>query len=74
MLLNTKPINEQKQKLGDRLFPKVKSLGLKSAIASKVTINLLDTDDLHELAHSMNDQEKFRQKVSAAAEKIGVPK
>uniref|UniRef100_A0A1D1Y7I4 Polyadenylate-binding protein 1 n=1 Tax=Anthurium amnicola TaxID=1678845 RepID=A0A1D1Y7I4_9ARAE len=69
--LKSKPINEQKQKLGDRLFPKVKSLGLKSAIASKVTINLLDTDDLHELAHSMNDQEKFQQKVSAAAAKIG---
>ncbi|GES88513.1 polyadenylate-binding protein, cytoplasmic and nuclear [Rhizophagus clarus] len=60
--LKHKPIHEQKQKLGDRLFPKVKSLGLKSAIASKVTINLLDTDDLRELAHSMNDQEKFRQK------------
>jgi len=68
--LKHKPINEQKQKLGDRLFPKVKSLGLKSAIASKVTINLLDTDDLRELAHSMNDQEKFRQKVAAAAEKV----
>ncbi|CAG8613297.1 1415_t:CDS:2 [Rhizophagus irregularis] len=49
------------------------SLGLKSAIASKVTINLLDTDDLRELAHSMNDTEKFRQKVAAAAEKV-VPK
>jgi len=68
--LKTKPVHEQKQKLGDRLFPKVKSLGLKSAIASKVTINLLDTDDLRELAHSMNDQEKFRQKVAAAAEKV----
>ncbi|CAB4394063.1 unnamed protein product [Rhizophagus irregularis] len=71
--LKNKPIHEQKQKLGDRLFPKVKSLGLKSAIASKVTINLLDTDDLRELAHSMNDTEKFRQKVAAAAEKV-VPK
>lgn len=71
--LKHKPIHEQKQKLGDRLFPKVKSLGLKSAIASKVTINLLDTDDLRELAHSMNDTEKFRQKVAAAAEKV-VPK
>ncbi|RIA95269.1 hypothetical protein C1645_493582 [Glomus cerebriforme] len=68
--LKNKPMNEQKQKLGDRLFPRVKSLGLKSAIASKVTINLLDTDDLYELAHSMNDQEKFKQKVSAAAAKV----
>ena len=39
-------------------------------MASKVTINLLDTDDLRELAHSMNEPEKFRQKVSAAAEKV----
>ncbi|CAG8556907.1 149_t:CDS:2 [Diversispora eburnea] len=68
--VKNKPIHEQKQKLGDRLFPKVKSLGLKSAQASKVTINLLDTDDLRELAHSMNDLEKFRQKVNAAAEKV----
>ncbi|RHZ75393.1 hypothetical protein Glove_214g46 [Diversispora epigaea] len=68
--VKNKPIHEQKQKLGDRLFPKVKSLGLRSAQASKVTINLLDTDDLRELAHSMNDLEKFRQKVTAATEKV----
>nr|CAG8433961.1 14556_t:CDS:10 [Entrophospora candida]CAG8504477.1 13617_t:CDS:10 [Entrophospora candida] len=61
-----KPVHERKQKLGDRLFRKVKSLGLKSAMASKVTINLLDTDDLYELAHSMNDNDKFREKVAAA--------
>ena len=46
------------------------SLGLKSATASKVTINLLDTDDLRELAHSMNDREKFEQKVHAAVQKV----
>jgi len=68
--LRNKPIHEQKQKLGDRLFPKVKSIGLKSATASKVTINLLDTDNLRELAHSMNDPEKFREKVAAAAKKV----
>ncbi|CAG8458504.1 1021_t:CDS:2 [Acaulospora colombiana] len=67
--LKNKPIHEQKQRLGSRLFPKVKDLGLKSAIASKVTINLLDTDDLRELAHSMYDKDKLRQKV-ANAEKI----
>ncbi|CAI2192513.1 9457_t:CDS:2, partial [Funneliformis geosporum] len=68
--LRSKPIHEQKQKLGDRLFPKVKGIGLKSATASKVTINLLDTDNLRELAHSMNDPEKFKEKVAAAAKKV----
>ncbi|CAG8614646.1 12058_t:CDS:2 [Acaulospora morrowiae] len=67
--LKNKPLHEQKQKLGNRLFPLVKNLGLKSGTASKVTINLLDTDDLRELAHSMNEPEKFRQRV-LAAEKI----
>ncbi|RIA86821.1 hypothetical protein C1645_828697, partial [Glomus cerebriforme] len=59
--LKNKPLNEQKQKLGERLFPKIKS-----AIASKVAINLLDTNNLYKLAHSMNDKEKFQQMVIAA--------
>ncbi|CAG8586006.1 9848_t:CDS:2 [Ambispora gerdemannii] len=71
--LKNKPTLEQKQKLGDKLFPKVKatvkSLGMK-AQASKVTIILLDTDDLRELAHSMNDPERFKVKVEAAVAKI----
>ncbi|CAG8598878.1 12990_t:CDS:2 [Ambispora gerdemannii] len=71
--IKNKPILEQKQKLGDRLFPKVKatvkSLGMK-AQASKVTIILLDTDDLRELAHSMNDPDRFKVKVEAAVAKI----
>jgi len=63
--LMQKPVHERKQKLGDKLFPMVKSLGIKNA--PKVTIKLLDTEELRELAHSMNDLEKFRQKVEAAA-------
>ncbi|RIA86816.1 hypothetical protein C1645_878438 [Glomus cerebriforme] len=68
--LKNKPLNEQKQKLGDRLFPKIKNLGLKSATASKVTIKLLDTDDLYELAYSMDDKEKLQQMVIAATKVI----
>ncbi|RIA86818.1 hypothetical protein C1645_807611 [Glomus cerebriforme] len=64
--LKNKPFNEQQKKLGDRLFPKIKNFGLKSAIASKVALNLLDTNDLYELAHSMNDKEKLKQMVIAA--------
>ncbi|CAG8557460.1 11357_t:CDS:2 [Paraglomus occultum] len=71
-MLEQKPVVEQKQKLGDKLFPKVKNLGLKSAQASKVTINLLDTDDLRELAHSMNDPVKFKNKVNAAIIKVSL--
>ncbi|CAG8543332.1 9561_t:CDS:2 [Paraglomus brasilianum] len=73
-MLEQKPVVEQKQKLGDKLFPKVKNLGLRSAQASKVTINLLDTDDLRALAHSMNDPVKFKAKVDAAIVKVTLNK
>ncbi|CAG8627191.1 9764_t:CDS:2 [Cetraspora pellucida] len=72
--IKSKPIHEQKQKLGARLFPKVKVFNLKSGIASKVTISLLDSYDLRDLAHSMNDPEKFKQRVMAASEKVGASK
>ncbi|CAG8542743.1 1762_t:CDS:2 [Gigaspora rosea] len=72
--LKTKPLHEQKQKLGARLFPKVKEFNLKSAVASKVTINLLDTYELRDLAHSMNNPEQFKQRVTAASEKISASK
>ena len=39
-------------------------------MASKVTINLLDTDDLYELAHSMNDAIKFKAKVESAEKAV----
>ncbi|RIA86820.1 hypothetical protein C1645_878440 [Glomus cerebriforme] len=68
--LKNKPFNEQQQKLGDRLFLKIKDLGLKSAVASKVTINLLDTNDLYKLAHYMNDKETLQQMVTAATKVV----
>lgn len=45
--LKAKPINEQKQKLGERLFKKIKELGFKGA--PKLTIHLLDNEDLRAL-------------------------
>lgn len=42
----------QKQQLGDKLFKVIKSFGIKSA--PKVTIALLDQEDLRALAHLMN--------------------
>ncbi|KAF6764245.1 hypothetical protein DFP72DRAFT_417605 [Ephemerocybe angulata] len=42
----------QKQKLGDKLYKVVKSFGIKAA--PKVTIYLLDQEDLRALAHLMN--------------------
>ncbi|KAJ7634650.1 hypothetical protein FB45DRAFT_789904 [Roridomyces roridus] len=42
----------QKQQLGDKLFKTVKSFGIKAA--PKVTIALLDQEDLRALAHLMN--------------------
>ncbi|KAF7325995.1 hypothetical protein MKEN_00450400 [Mycena kentingensis (nom. inval.)] len=47
-----KPPAVQKQQLGDKLFKTVKSFGIKSA--PKVTIALLDQEDLRALAHLMN--------------------
>jgi polyadenylate-binding protein len=50
--LSDKPIQSQKQLLGEKLFRVVKSFGLKQA--PKLTIALLDRDDLRSLAHLMN--------------------
>jgi len=61
--IKDKPIHEQKQQLGDRLFPLVKATGTKQA--PKVTIRLLDTIDLRELAHLMYNQEVLTSKVQA---------
>ncbi|KAI9567562.1 hypothetical protein HD554DRAFT_2023797 [Boletus coccyginus] len=47
-----KPIQGQKQQLGDKLFRAIKSYGIKGA--PKLTIALLDQDDLRALAHLMN--------------------
>ncbi|UZJ52645.1 hypothetical protein CBS101457_001965 [Exobasidium rhododendri] len=44
--------HDQKQKLGDQLFKKIKTFGVKGA--PKMTISLLDSEDLRSLAHLMN--------------------
>lgn len=54
--LADKSPQDQKQKLGEHLFKKVRSFGnIKGA--SKITIHLLDTEDLRSLAHLMNAYE-----------------
>lgn len=50
--LSDKPIQTQKQLIGEKLFRVVKSFGLKQA--PKLTIALLDRDDLRALTHLMN--------------------
>ncbi|GAB5586134.1 hypothetical protein Unana1_01034 [Umbelopsis nana] len=55
---------EKKQKLGDRLFPLVKATGTKHA--PKITIRLLDTIELYDLAHLMHDKTKLKAKVDEA--------
>ncbi|KAF8155888.1 hypothetical protein B0H34DRAFT_752009 [Crassisporium funariophilum] len=47
-----KPVQAQKQALGEKLFKVIKSLGVKGA--PKITIALLDQEDLRALAHLMN--------------------
>ncbi|KAL5499262.1 hypothetical protein ACEPAH_1780 [Sanghuangporus vaninii] len=46
------PVPKQKQQLGDKLFRVVKGFGIKGA--PKITIALLDQEDLRPLAHIMN--------------------
>ncbi|SPC64204.1 related to polyadenylate-binding protein 3 [Ustilago sp. UG-2017b] len=67
-----KAAHDQKQKLGDQLFKKVRSFGVKGA--PKLTIHLLDTEDLRALAHLMDSyevvlKEKVQQKVAAGLNK-----
>ncbi|KAI0266520.1 hypothetical protein BC834DRAFT_132691 [Gloeopeniophorella convolvens] len=50
--LADKPLQSQKQQLGDKLFRVIKAFGLKQA--PKLTIALLDGEDLRSLAHLMN--------------------
>lgn len=69
-ILEEKREAERKQKLGEVLFKQIKSLGVKGA--PKVTIRLLDSEDLRSLAHVMNSYpDLLREKVTAiqAAEK-----
>ncbi|PSR70582.1 hypothetical protein PHLCEN_2v13553 [Hermanssonia centrifuga] len=47
-----KPIQTQKQSLGDKLWRVIKAFGIKGA--PKITIALLDQEDLRSLAHLMN--------------------
>ncbi|EPQ25935.1 uncharacterized protein PFL1_06609 [Pseudozyma flocculosa PF-1] len=61
--------HDQKQKLGDQLFKKVRGFGVKGA--PKITIALLDSEDLRALAHLMNSyeavlREKVLQRAAAA--------
>ncbi|KAF7722569.1 hypothetical protein EC973_002959 [Apophysomyces ossiformis] len=62
--IENKPVHEKKQLLGDRLFPLVKATGTKQA--PKVTIRLLDTIDLRELAHIMYDKDELKERVQTA--------
>ncbi|KAI7904235.1 uncharacterized protein BX663DRAFT_550627 [Cokeromyces recurvatus] len=63
--LEGKPIHEQKQLLGDQLFPLVKATGVKHA--PKITIRLLDTVNLEVLANIMYDKESLMIHVNKAA-------
>ncbi|KAI9265523.1 hypothetical protein EDC94DRAFT_517117 [Helicostylum pulchrum] len=60
--LNGLELHEKKQLLGDRLFPLVKSTGVKQA--PKITIKLLDSVPLDELAYSMYDKDKLKHQVT----------
>ncbi|CAO3641982.1 unnamed protein product [Cunninghamella echinulata] len=56
---------QQKQQLGDLLFPYVKATGVKQA--SKITIQLLDTQPLDKLAYSMQSTELLKPLVDKAS-------
>lgn len=61
--LSGKPIHDQKQKVGDKLFKVIRGFGVKGA--PKITIALLDSEDLRALAHLMEEYpEVLREKVN----------
>ncbi|KAG1462217.1 hypothetical protein G6F56_005561 [Rhizopus delemar] len=67
-LLNSfqgKPLYEKKQLLGDQLFPLVKATGVRHA--PKITIRLLDTVELEELARIMFNKELLKVQVNKIA-------
>jgi polyadenylate-binding protein len=60
--LMSKPVQQQKQLLGEKLFKVVRAFGVKGA--PKITIGLLDSEDLRALAHLMNSYpEVLKEKV-----------
>ncbi|KAI5476682.1 polyadenylate-binding protein [Pseudohyphozyma bogoriensis] len=59
--LEGKPVHEMKQKLGDRLFKAVKGMGIKGA--PRVTITLLDSEQLVPLAHLIDYPVVLKEKV-----------
>ncbi|KAG1587754.1 hypothetical protein G6F48_005735 [Rhizopus delemar] len=59
--LEGKPLHEQKQLLGDQLFPLVKATGVRHA--PKVTIRLLDTVQLEELARIMFHKDMLKSQI-----------
>ncbi|KAI8363884.1 hypothetical protein BD560DRAFT_403764 [Blakeslea trispora] len=63
-----KPIHEKKQLLGDKLFPLVKATGTRQA--PKVTIYLLDTVDLRDLANIMYDTPSLKARVEEAFDSL----
>ncbi|KAJ7598977.1 hypothetical protein C8J56DRAFT_1010984 [Mycena floridula] len=66
-LLDKQP-QMQKQQLGEKLFKVIKSFGIKAA--PKITVALLDQEDLRALAHLMNSYPSIlKEKALAAASK-----
>ncbi|KAI7862928.1 hypothetical protein BDF14DRAFT_1848912 [Spinellus fusiger] len=63
--LSGKSSHEKKQLLGDRLFPLVKATGAKHA--PKITIRLLDTIEIPELAQLMYNKTVLKERVDIAA-------
>ncbi|ORY92525.1 hypothetical protein BCR35DRAFT_297972 [Leucosporidium creatinivorum] len=63
--LEGKPPHEVKQKLGERLFKAIKATGIKGA--PRITIALLDTEELRPLAHLINLPQVLKEKVLIAA-------
>ncbi|KAF8328188.1 uncharacterized protein EI90DRAFT_3017830 [Cantharellus anzutake] len=60
--LQGKPVQQQKQLVGEKLFKVIRAFGVKGA--PKITIALLDSEDLRSLCHLMNSYpEALKEKV-----------
>ncbi|KAJ2485416.1 hypothetical protein IWW37_005947 [Coemansia sp. RSA 2050] len=73
-LLQSKPENERKKKLGSKLFPLIKGMGYKES--TKLTVWILDhmSHDVRTMAYTLNDPAKLRDIVNEAQQSLGVSK
>ncbi|KAA1472444.1 hypothetical protein DENSPDRAFT_850923 [Dentipellis sp. KUC8613] len=69
--LDSIPLQQGKQRLGDKIYRMLKAIGITQKLAQKVTIMMLDNDDMRALAHVMNSYPSvFKEKANFTVAQI----